>query len=264
VNRLLDHELVFVTGKGGAGTTTVAAALGRAAARTGRRVVVCELAGSARVPDLVAGSDVATTTIDPYRVLEEWLAGAVGSQRLSGLVTRTPFFRAFADAAPGGNELGAAVKAWMLAQEHDLVIVDGPAIGHAEALVRVPATYARIARVGPLASQCRHVRDWLADPERTAYVGVARPEELAVNEVLGSELPFAAVVANGVLPDRFSDAELEEVGEVEALRSAAARSRSQQAELARLEAAVDVPVLRLPQQIVGLDLDALADHLPVA
>ena len=41
---LLDKRLVFVTGKGGVGKTTVAACLARVAARRGKRVVVCETA----------------------------------------------------------------------------------------------------------------------------------------------------------------------------------------------------------------------------
>ena len=41
---LLDKRLVLVTGKGGVGKTTVAAALGLIAARRGKRVVLCEVA----------------------------------------------------------------------------------------------------------------------------------------------------------------------------------------------------------------------------
>jgi anion-transporting ArsA/GET3 family ATPase len=40
---LLDRELLFVTGKGGVGKTTVAASLGLFAARQGKRTLVCEV-----------------------------------------------------------------------------------------------------------------------------------------------------------------------------------------------------------------------------
>ena len=50
VPSLLDKRLVVVTGKGGAGKTTVAAALGLAAARQGRRVVLCEVGATTACP----------------------------------------------------------------------------------------------------------------------------------------------------------------------------------------------------------------------
>ena len=46
---LTDRRLIVVTGKGGTGKTTVAAALGIAAARAGKRVVVCEVARQERL-----------------------------------------------------------------------------------------------------------------------------------------------------------------------------------------------------------------------
>ena len=58
---LLDRELLVVTGKGGVGKTTVAAALALACARTGRRVIVCEVSGQAGISRLFDG------TGDAYR-----------------------------------------------------------------------------------------------------------------------------------------------------------------------------------------------------
>ena len=83
-----DAELVVVTGKGGTGRTTVAAALGLAAAARGRRTIVCEVGGQSRVAALLGsgvraprpgaetpvGDGLWTTTIDPDGALEEWLA----------------------------------------------------------------------------------------------------------------------------------------------------------------------------------------------
>lgn len=51
LDALLGRSLLYVTGKGGAGKTTVCAALGVAAAARGRSTVVCELAGAAHLPD---------------------------------------------------------------------------------------------------------------------------------------------------------------------------------------------------------------------
>ena len=80
---LLDRELIVVTGKGGTGKTTVAAALALACARAGRRVIACEVQGRAAIPALLrahagapgaetaAGAGLWTTTIDPEAALGE-------------------------------------------------------------------------------------------------------------------------------------------------------------------------------------------------
>src|SRR6185437_7438554 len=64
VSALLDKRLVVVTGKGGAGKTTIAVALGLAAARHGKRVVLCEVAGGDRMSTLVPG-ELTTVSVDP-------------------------------------------------------------------------------------------------------------------------------------------------------------------------------------------------------
>jgi hypothetical protein len=72
VHELLARPFVFVAGKGGVGKTTVAAALGLAAMRGGRRPLVCELGGAACPPG------VPTVGIDPERALGEWLTRRIG------------------------------------------------------------------------------------------------------------------------------------------------------------------------------------------
>ena len=46
---MLDRQMIFVTGKGGVGKSTVAGALGMAAAARGRRTIVCELGAQDRL-----------------------------------------------------------------------------------------------------------------------------------------------------------------------------------------------------------------------
>ena len=113
---LFDRRLIFVTGKGGVGKSTVATALGLVAARRGLRTIVAELASQERVQGLFGENDAReqfrelelapglfTISIDPQRAMEEYLrvkAGpfghALGSSRL---------FQAFAMATPGMREL---------------------------------------------------------------------------------------------------------------------------------------------------------------
>ena len=300
---LFDREMLFVTGKGGVGKTTVAAALGLAAERTGRRTIVCELAGQSRIPELLGaqggepghevhvGGDLWATTILPRDALEEWLARILGSRQLTHLLARSNFFATFVAAAPGAAELVATTKAWELAQDerwnkklegYDLVIVDGPASGHAVGMLRTPGTFADIARVGPIATQSRKVREWLGDGRRTGYVAVALPAELPVSETLelGGRFDRAlgrdldTVIANGVLPDRFSAAELEAVTSTgahpdvtDALLGAERRATLQGEHLERLKADAGVPVRELPflftRRLERHHVEELADRLSV-
>ena len=164
-----DRSLLYVTGKGGVGKTTVAAALGLAAARTGRRTIVCEVAEQDRMSRAFArhgvraeqevelAEDLWAITIDPQAALEEWLAKQVGGTALK-VLGHSHAFQYFVAAAPGAKELITIAKVWELAQaqrwnrgnrSYDLVVVDAPASGHGIGMLTTPRTFAEIARVGP-------------------------------------------------------------------------------------------------------------------
>jgi len=280
---LLDHRLVYVTGKGGVGKTTVALALGMIAAQQGRRAIICEVGAHGRAPrmfgrhsvrdgeELVLEDGLSAVSIDPQRALEEWLATVLGSRALVGVLGRSNAFGYFVAAAPGARELVTITKAWELAQKrrwdtrhaehYDLVIVDAPASGHGVAMLRTPRSFADIARVGPIAKQAGQVRDFLADPACSAIVAVATAAEMPVSETLALEArtrdevgrETAAVVVNAMLPKRFTKAQLQEVsrrldGAAPAREAAvsAARVVEQQAQLQRLKRGAKAPVVTLP------------------
>jgi anion-transporting ArsA/GET3 family ATPase len=234
---LLDRTLLYVTGKGGVGKTTVAAALGLAAAARGRRTIVCEVAEQDRVSRAFAREGVQreqevelaenlwAISIDPTAALQEWLGRQLGGAALK-LITGSSAFQHFVAAAPGAKELITIAKVWELAQlerwdthnrTYDLVVVDAPASGHGLAMLTAPSTFGEIARVGPIRRQAHKVRDMLADPRRTGYVAVALPEEMPVNETLelGTRLRDAvgvgldSIVVNGLYPARFNGKEAE-------------------------------------------------------
>jgi anion-transporting ArsA/GET3 family ATPase len=280
---LRDRRLLYVTGKGGVGKTTVAAALGLAAAEAGRRTIVCEVAEQDRVSrafkreGVVAETEVELAdnlwaiTIDPQRALEEWLGRQLGGAGLR-VLARSSAFQYFVAAAPGAKELITIAKVWELAsperwnrsdRTYDLVVVDAPSAGHGLAMLTTPRTFGEIARVGPIRRQAFKVRDLLADGERTGYVAVALPEEMPVNETLELErkLPDAvgvglqAIVVNGVWPERFSasDAEAVRAAATNGLHPAAraalteyARARAQRTHLRRLRRSTSARVVTLP------------------
>jgi anion-transporting ArsA/GET3 family ATPase len=241
---VLDHQLLVVTGKGGVGKTTIAAALGLLAARGGRNTIVVEVGDESRLPQLFGitdaqpgvetrlGERLSSITIDPDRALLEWLQVLGG--RVSGRVLASSgTFQYFAAAAPGAKELVTMVKIWQLtrggrkrgtrAGDYDLVVLDAPATGHALGMLGSPHTFGAIARIGPIAGQTRQLQELLESPSRSAYVAVALATEMAVTEALELQdglqsrlgRGLAAVVVNALLPRRFSTEELHEITALE-------------------------------------------------
>jgi anion-transporting ArsA/GET3 family ATPase len=235
MDAVLDRKLVYVTGKGGVGRSTVAIALGLAAASRGRRTILCEVSEQDRLSRVFTQRGIGdeeteltdglwAISIDPWAALREWLATQLGSRALSKLLFDNNAFQYFAAAAPGAREMATIVKVWELTQAkrwrrgaaaYDLVIVDAPATGHGLGMLRTPKTFADIARVGPIRKQADRVRDLLGNRRRSAYLAVALAEEMPVSETLEVERALAddlgqglaAIVVNGVLPRRFSGAE---------------------------------------------------------
>jgi hypothetical protein len=225
---MLDRALIYVSGKGGAGKTTVAAALGLAAAARGRRVLVCELEGRRQLPRAFGlreespdpvrlADDVWFLSIDPQRALEEWLRRQPGGAVVAAVLARSAAFANFVAAAPGAKELITLGKVVDLARPpYDLVVVDAPATGHALGMLAAPRTLAGVARVGPVGEQARELHGFLTDPMRTRYVGVSLPEEMSVREVVDLERGLAGavgraldlIVVDGCYPDRYTDDEV--------------------------------------------------------
>ena len=282
---LKDRRLLYVTGKGGVGKTTVAAAIGLAAAESGRRTIVCEVAEQDRVSrafrregvtaetEVELAENLWAITIDPSAALREWLAKQLGGGPATRLLTRSHAFHYFVAAAPGAKELITIAKVWEVAQQsrwdernrtYDLVVVDAPASGHGLAMLTTPRTFGEIARVGPIRRQATKIQATLGDPAQTGYVAVALPEEMPVVETLelGRKLPEAvgvgleAIIVNAVWPDRFSPAD------AEALRAATSNGHDPEAQAA-LRAALaehDRAVLQR-EHIARLEAESGADVL---
>ena len=292
---LLPLRAVLVTGKGGVGKTTLTASLARYAAGQGKRVLCAEMAGDPTAGSALADAlgidqlDVEPVTVAP-NLKAVLLAPHLGHTRflrdvlpmkiLADAAMRSAAIRRFLAAAPTFPEMGVLYRLLDLVRtkrrdgsdEHEMIIVDLPATGHALALAQIPASLLRVIPTGPIATAVREGLDLLMDVKRTGAVVVTLPETLPVSEALElckgiqqHDIPLAHVFVNRVPFDPFTEEEREAVRRMLQGRAPTLGERTMEridrarVSLARLQREVTVPIVAL--QDVWLDGPRLAEEM---
>lgn len=274
-------NLVIVAGKGGVGKTTVTAVLARAAADAGRRVLVVELDGKPALDELLP--DLEVRHLAAADLLEEYLHDH-GFKRIAKRLASTGVIDVIGTAAPGIDDLVVLGKIKQLERggEWDLIVVDGPAAGHAITFLTAAPGLLAAARGGPVHDQAADVQELLADPDRCQVVLVTLPETTPVNELIETSyaieerigVRLGPVVVNRVdeapsLPDPdevdFGRARAEVDDAIAAARFRLDRIAVQTAEVERLRAEVPLRQVRTrarPTADMGSDdVAALAGDL---
>jgi anion-transporting ArsA/GET3 family ATPase len=263
-------RLVVVAGKGGVGKTTVTAVLARAAAESGRRVLAVDLDGKPTLGDLLAGSAVEHRSITAADSLAEYLE-THGLKRVAKRLAATGVIDVVATAAPGIDDIVVLGKLKQLerSEDHDLVVVDGPAAGHAESFLLAARSLLDTVRGGPIRTQATDVLEMLGDPARCQVVLVTIPETTPVNELVATAytleervgVQLGPVVVNGV----DAGADLTITIDADPALAAAARYRNarralHRRELERLSDELALDQLTLPQlPVAGLDAGSLGE-----
>jgi anion-transporting ArsA/GET3 family ATPase len=226
---VLSPGLLVVTGKGGTGKSTLAAALALAASAQGLRTLLAEVEGRGEIhrsldvpdPGLVPshtrwGFDVLSIT--PREAVLEYLRRNAGLRRLPLTLLRSRALDQVVSATPGLRDLLAlGVLNEMLEvlpaaagprggeTRYSLVVVDGPPTGQIASFLSAPATFAELIRTSRIRRQAGAIEKMLRTHARVIIVAV--PEEMAVAETLESApairetgVRLIAVIANRVLP----------------------------------------------------------------
>lgn len=218
-----DLELVVVTGKGGVGKTTVAAALAWRLARR-RRVTLLEVdprESAHRLFDVPPSGGEPVRVAErlellharPRRVVDDLVRDKLKVGPLVRRLQASPIYDHFVDGAPGLKELAFLRYAHELVsgprrkRRTDCVVLDSPATGHALSLLSAPGLAAEAIGSGPIATLARDVATWLGGAG-TGLVLVTLAEELPVTETLEAAEAIGAVldkapeawIANAIYP----------------------------------------------------------------
>jgi arsenite-transporting ATPase len=253
---LTGAHVAIVAGKGGVGKTTVTAVLARAAKDRGLRVLVVELDGKPALAKLV-GPDIQCLALTPSDALAEYL-DTHGLGRVAKRLSSSGVIEVVATAAPGIDDIVVLGKVKQLEQtgNYDLIVVDGPAAGHAITFLMAPTNLLKLMRGGPIRSQALDVSELLTDEGRSQVILVTLPETTPINEVVETaaalqnegQLHLGPIVVNAF--DGGADLPAEKAPADSPLRAAAefrnARRALHRREVARLAESLDRPQLRLP------------------
>ncbi len=294
---LFDKRLLIVSGKGGVGKSSVAAALALLSAREGKRTLVCEVNTQERVALFLGHAPVGpeislleqnlwAVDVRPAEAMREYALMILKFQTIYRAVFENRFVRYFLRFIPSLQELVMLGKVLYHLQEKqpdgswrfERIILDAPATGHAITFLSVPKVLIETVPPGQMAKEAAKMRDLLTDRATTATVLVSLPEEMPVNETLDLhqtltgkiDIGAGAVVLNGYVEDRFSEGDLAELeaGSPALLplaRGHHARARMSRESRDRLAAGTGRPVWPLPRLYArAFDracIEALAERL---
>ncbi|WP_329140852.1 AAA family ATPase [Streptomyces sp. NBC_01476] len=231
----------MVTGKGGTGKTTVAAALALALAAEGRRVLLAEVEerqGIAqlfetdalpyterRIASASGGGEVHALAIDAELAMLDYLdmfykLGRAGRalKKLGAIDFATTVAPGLRDVLLTGKVCEAVRRkdkaGWPV---YDAVVLDAPPTGRITRFLNVNDEVAGLARVGPIHNQAQAVMRVLKSPQTAIHL-VTLLEEMPVQETMdgvaelrAAGLPVGAVIVNMVRPVLLADAELAEL-----------------------------------------------------
>jgi anion-transporting ArsA/GET3 family ATPase len=228
---LFDGRVLVVSGKGGVGKTAVAAACARAAARSGRRVLLVEVEGRGGISALLGISSTGfeerltrfgfrVLSITPREALLEYLWLFFRMRSVARALRKAKVVDVATEAIPGFRDLMVAGKLYELTEyrtrarrghdrePYDLVVMDAPPTGQLLPLLKAPATFRELLRVGRPARQLAAIDRLVREETRVLLVAI--PEEMSVVETVETVhameeagLPAPSVVVNQVLPPPF-------------------------------------------------------------
>ncbi len=192
-------KLLFVTGKGGVGKSTLAAALALKNAKSGNKTLLVELGDQSYFENWLSipiGHDP-TSHIHPNLFFSRWEASACLKEYLThylkvetlvNLFFQNKVMKTLLQAAPALKEISLLGKITSGIRKigpplvYDCVVIDCFSTGHFKALIQAPKGLSEAVKFGPMGEQCRSILNVIKDKTICSYHLVCLPEELPVIE----------------------------------------------------------------------------------
>ena len=268
------QRVLIVAGKGGVGKSAVAGSLALLAAQSGLRALLVSF--DAETIEVPAHERLERVTVTPGNALTDYLASK-GMGLISRQLAKSGIVELVATTAPGLDDLLVLgrIKAFEKELRADIIIVDGPAAGHAIDLVRAPLQLKRALATGPIAQQADEVLAMLADGTRCKILMVTTPAMTPVQETVEAatelrddvHIVLAPVVVNKKEPDVPSLSTTDMSQElIDAYTYAAQRSQAQQEAIAVLSNTLELPQMTITRRrLDGAELvNAMIEDLALA
>ncbi|UQU65225.1 ATPase [Couchioplanes caeruleus] len=231
-------RLHVVTGKGGTGKTTVAAALALGLAAGGHRTLLVEVEGRQGIAQLFgteplpyeelriatpaeADGEVRALAVDPEEALLEYLdmfykLGAAGRalRKIGAIDFATTIAPGLRDVLLTGKVKEATTRSADGRRAYDAVVLDAPPTGRIGRFLNVTAETAKLAKMGPIKTQSDGVASLLRSPMTSVHV-VTLLEEMPVQESLDAigelralNIPVGRIIVNGARPPLLAGAKV--------------------------------------------------------
>jgi len=230
------HRLLIVSGKGGVGKSSVAAAIAIGLANQGKRVLLAETENRQAIAALFgrgplgyqeklllrreSGGEVHCIAIDPAGALLDYLDMFYGLRSAGSILERIGAVSFISNVAPGLRDILLTGKACEAVRRksgdtwaYDVVVLDAPPTGRITRFLNVTAEVVGIVKVGPIKQQANWVSEVLHS-DQTGILLVTTPEEMPIRETIEAsnqlrEMKFrlAGVIVNMVAPDQLTKEE---------------------------------------------------------
>ena len=190
----------LISGKGGVGRTTLAAALARSSVKLGKKTLLAEIEDDSGWDSPLARSfgkkhfQTEAEKID-QNLYGLCLSARVGQEKfltsflkipsVARLVLENQGVKWFLEGAPAFKEMGYFFHLLLqLRGDYDTIILDLPATGHLLGLVKLPTLLLKMIPFGPIAERLKEGQGYFYDVKQTAAWIVTLPQTLPVSEAM--------------------------------------------------------------------------------